>query len=189
VRSRKTSFSSHGTSSSHSPTNSHTHLSPNVSISFPSFSNQSERSVGSLEKEIMRLQEVLKEREAEITVLEDSLNGRDERTAVTSPVPNTIESGSPKLNGNSIHPDTTLSPKTLYQFNHIRQSMENGNSTAFHCDVDSDVTGTSAFSDTDESLERLNELMLYVVTHTSIAIFHLSPVPDRWRRRSQLIER
>jgi hypothetical protein len=118
----------------------------------------------------MRLQEVLREREAEITVLEESLKERDEKIAVTPPVPNVIENGSHKANGYSINPDTTLSPNTLNQFDHIHKSIENGNCIAVNSEVGSEVTGSSAFSEPDESLERLNELMLYVANHILIAI-------------------
>jgi len=171
VHSRKTSFSSHGTSSSHSPTNSHSHLSPNASISLPSPNNYGERSLGSLEKEIMRLQEVLKEREAEITILEESLKEQDEKVAE-----NGTESGIPEINGITISPDATLSPKTLNQFDHIRKSMENGNGTTAYHEVDSELNEASAFSEKDESLERLNELMLYVVITMFMVIFtHLMP--------------
>ncbi|KNZ78457.1 Kinesin-like protein KIF27 [Termitomyces sp. J132] len=149
VHSRKASFSSHGTSSSHSPSNSQSTLNylsgvQNLSTSLPSSSsfNGSERSVHSLEHEIMRLQEVLKEREAEITLLEESLKER----------PLLQPSG---LNGTAA---ATLSPKTLNQFDHIRKTMENGSYA--HTDTGSEVNSVSVLSEADESLERLNELML-----------------------------
>ncbi|RDB21522.1 hypothetical protein Hypma_011769 [Hypsizygus marmoreus] len=172
VHSRKTSFSSHGTGSSHSPSNSHSHSAttssyltgarPNLSISLPSLSppvNPNERSVGSLEKEIMRLQEVLKDREAEITLLEESLKQSQEEKAAAAAlsVSTPIENGLP--NGKVTSPEPALSPKTINQFDHIRKTMENGNGHAYH-DSASEVNGSSVFSETDESLERLNELML-----------------------------
>lgn len=136
------------------------HSRPNLSISLPSLlpGTPNERSVGSLEKEIMRLQEVLKEREAEITVLEESLKESQEKTTMLPPV-STDADASPKANGQALHPDTTLSPKTLNQFDHIRKTMENGNGHAVHHEG-SDINGTSVYSEADESLERLNELML-----------------------------
>ncbi|KAF9013938.1 kinesin domain-containing protein [Cyathus striatus] len=127
---RKTSFSSQGTSSSHSPSNSHSTLHsvssrPNLSVSLPGISPgySNERSVSSLEKEIMRLQEVLKEREAEISVLEASL----------------MESQNDKLNPPPVAGDN---PESTPATN--GDVLENG----------------STNSDPDESLERLNELML-----------------------------
>jgi hypothetical protein len=113
----------------------------------------------------MRLQEVLREREAEITVLEESLKGR-----VTSPVPNVMENVSHKANGLFINPDTALSPNTINQFDHIRKSIENGTGTAVNGEVGEEATGSSVFSEPDESLERLNELMLYVANHVFIVI-------------------
>ena len=160
---RKTSFSSHS-SSSHSPSNSHSlshsrsHSTlqsisrPNLSISMPGLSpggsGSGERSVSSLEKEIMRLQEVLKEREAEITLLEESLKERDQgKSFVSSPEGSPVRS---EANGAG-NPEDALSPKTLHRFDHLRKSMEEA--------VVHPSENSSTFSD-DESLERLNELML-----------------------------
>ncbi|KAF5380852.1 hypothetical protein D9615_004103 [Tricholomella constricta] len=169
VHSRKTSFSSHGTSSSHSPSSSHSHMTlsylsgirPNLSISLPSPSpiNGNERSVGSLEKEIMRLQEVLKEREAEITLLEESLRQSQDEKATPALATSIIDEETPNVNGKANGAAATLSPKTLNQFDHIRKTMENGNGHAY-TDTPSEMNGSSVFSETDESLERLNELML-----------------------------
>jgi kinesin family protein 4/21/27 len=116
----------------------------------------------------MRLQEVLREREAEITILEDSLKERDEKTAATPPVLNTLKNGFVKVNGNSFNPDTALSPRTLNQFDHIRKSIEDGNGATAYDEVDSTMTGTS---EADESLERLNELMLYGAIPSFTVIF------------------
>lgn len=111
----------------------------------------------------MRLQEVLKERESEITALESSLKeSREEHSPAYSPA---SESGSaPKANGIKPHPDVTLSPQTMNQFDRIRMTMENGNGHAIngHFDSGSDKAMASMPPETDESLERLNELMLYV---------------------------
>jgi kinesin family protein 4/21/27 len=102
----------------------------------------------------MRLQEVLKERETEIRTLEESLKesqskqaGNYDKTAVSSP------SDKP----DAISNDVGLSPKTLNHFDHIKQSMVNGNAHAVNSDHGSN------HSESDESLERLNELMLYVL--------------------------
>lgn len=113
----------------------------------------------------MRLQEVLKDREAEITILEESLKERDERLSVVPPGLNTLENGSPIANGNLVH--TALSPKTLNQFDHIRNSIEHQDRAAVQDDFDSEVTGTS---EAGGSLERLNELMLYAVTTAYMGI-------------------
>ncbi|TFK42468.1 kinesin domain-containing protein [Crucibulum laeve] len=164
VHLRKTSFSSQGTGSSHSPSNSQSALHsmgsrPNLSISLPSMSPvvqaHDQRSVSSLEKEIMRLQEVLKERESEISLLEESLReSQNEKSTATTTTPIPVDD-TPKVNGDAgIHLDDNLSPKTMNQFDHIRKTMENGNGHAVQ------ENGSSVYSDPDESLERLNELML-----------------------------
>ncbi|TFK30051.1 kinesin [Coprinopsis marcescibilis] len=142
AHSRKTSFSSHGTSSSHSPSNSLI-FRPNLSVSMPSLSPATnERSVASLEKEIMRLQEVLKDRESEITSLEESLrathlNGTSE----------------PHMNGTSTALLNALSPRTIDQFDHIRKGVENVNGH-------SSYSGGSPVQPEDDTLDRLNDLML-----------------------------
>lgn len=146
ARSRKASTSSHGTSTSmsHSPSRSK----PNLSISLSgSAINPTERSVTSLEKEIMRLQEVLSQREAEITILEDSLNER--KRAPASPLPMTEE----ERVDDDVNPNSHLSPKTVHNFDEIRKGMvQNG----FAESKDGSIP------DSDASLQRLNELMLWV---------------------------
>ncbi|KAJ6531244.1 hypothetical protein B0H19DRAFT_966715 [Mycena capillaripes] len=178
VHSRKTSFS---TSASHSPSPSYStpgflapHGRPNLSISLPSSAaspvHANERSVHSLEKEIMRLQEVLKEREAEIAVLEGSL--KESKTPASAPAmsnghavtfPPAKEPVTPPPAEEMSNPPAHLSPKTISQFDNIRRSMSHepplGAATT-DTDLESDVNGSSVFSDQDESLERLNELML-----------------------------
>ncbi|KAJ3512103.1 hypothetical protein NLJ89_g3722 [Agrocybe chaxingu] len=168
VHSRKASFSSatgssHSPSSSHSFSHSHSHsysnpttqimgLRPNLSISMPSLSPSSERSVSSLEKEIMRLQEVLKERESEISLLEESLKESQQQRLREEQQNKLVNGDALQANGNAVptNPDNTLSPKTLNQFDHIRKSIEQVNGH----------TETGSSSSEDESLERLNELML-----------------------------
>lgn len=90
----------------------------------------------------MRLQEVLKERETEITALEQSLKEKDSR--VTPPAQPSLETPNTPVNG-EVGPDVHLSPKTRSYFQELRNSLD-------HPD------GAPA-PDTDESLERLNELM------------------------------
>ncbi|KXN86942.1 Kinesin-like protein KIF21B [Leucoagaricus sp. SymC.cos] len=148
---RKASSSSHA-SSSHSPSGSHSlHSSPsrpNLSISLSLAVNGQERSTSSLEKEIMRLQEVLKEREAEIHSLEETL--KESQAAQMAPQDQAVPPG----NQAAIPDAIGLSPKTLNHFDHIKQSMANGNAHTAHSDH------ASNYSESDESLERLNELML-----------------------------
>ncbi|KIJ69148.1 hypothetical protein HYDPIDRAFT_105719 [Hydnomerulius pinastri MD-312] len=150
ARSRKMSGSSHGTSSSVSHSPSHR---PNLSISLTSLNGTTtpteQRSALSMEKEIMRLQEVLKEREAEISTLETSLKEKEE-TAPLPPVPEAKPSED--VDDLAVH----LSPTTMQKFNAVRKSME------LHHGVLPAANGASADADADvdESLDRLNELML-----------------------------
>lgn len=115
-----------------------------------------ERSTQSLETEIMRLQEVLKERETEISLLEESLK----ELQTTKPVNgihkkhNTLTVN--VINGNDSEPSHYLTPKTLHQFDNIRDALVNG---ADHTDPGDEERGKTVI-DNDESLERLNELML-----------------------------
>ncbi|KDQ19787.1 hypothetical protein BOTBODRAFT_51187 [Botryobasidium botryosum FD-172 SS1] len=123
-------------------------LSPRLTATTPRFSLipltvEPTRSVDSLEKEIMRLQEVLKEREAEIGELETTIqrNGvtpSTERTGLSTPLPDVQEEhedvGSPIMNGKE------LSPSTSHQWDELRRSME-------------------LHSESDASLGRLDELM------------------------------
>lgn len=105
----------------------------------------------------MRLQEVLKEREAEISSLETSLKESEQARVVETP---TVESKASRVNGVNGHANgiedvllnATLSPRTLDQFDHIRKTME-GNGHAV-------LTESSSVTSDDDSLERLNELML-----------------------------
>ncbi|KAJ4478498.1 kinesin domain-containing protein [Lentinula aciculospora] len=170
ARSRKHSSSSHGTASSHSPSNSHSATMsprPNLSISLPNGIMNiapAERSAVSLEKEIMRLQEVLKEREAEISTLELSLLKATQTESSASSTSDRLRDLKLELlNGHDDEaaPESFLSPQTINKFEHIRRSMqfhgENGNSPREH---DSISASDSIVSDTDESLDRLNELML-----------------------------
>ncbi|KIK91754.1 hypothetical protein PAXRUDRAFT_830557 [Paxillus rubicundulus Ve08.2h10] len=147
VRSRKTSGSSHGTSSSvpNSPSRRLNLLSSTNGNATPT----EQRSASSMEKEIMRLQEVLKEREAEISALEARLEGKER--AEQSPIAN----GTPKpseVEDLAMH----LSPTTMEKFNAVCKSME------IHHGVSpvADSASAGADADVDESLDRLNELML-----------------------------
>jgi kinesin family protein 4/21/27 len=147
VRSREASISSHGSSSSVSHSPSHR---PNLSISLSNITGVTtptdQRSAVSMEKEIMRLQEVLREREAEISTLESSLKEKEQAA------PTLIESHAPQ----STEADelTHLSPKTIQKFDAVRKSMR------LHHDLIPDVDSDAPDNDVDESLDRLNELML-----------------------------
>ncbi|EEB94454.1 hypothetical protein MPER_06730, partial [Moniliophthora perniciosa FA553] len=188
ARSRKTSSSSHGTASSHSPSQS-TSTSlvngermasrPNLSITLPLSGSNSpftsyERSAMSFEKEIMRLQEVLKEREAEISALEQSLREskgeaaagsvsattsaattRATPTETAATTPDVEHAPAVKEGSGRVSPQEYLSPQTMHQFDNIRRSMElNGNNKV---QADGSVSESTM---SDEDLDRLNELML-----------------------------
>jgi hypothetical protein len=98
----------------------------------------------------MRLQDVLKEREAEITLLEESLKMSEQRDSPIKTTPNGVN-GDHNPNGNGLA--AVLSPRTLDQFDHIRKNMENGH-------IDNVYSESSSVQSEDDSLERLNELML-----------------------------
>lgn len=144
ARSRKTSNSSHGTSSSvsHSPSP------PNFAFSVSNYNGNvtptEQRSASSMEKEIMRLQEVLKEREAEIGALEATLREKEQADAASPP---TEMTKGPE--DHTMH----LSLTTIEKFNAVRKNMQ------LH-GVSSTVNDLNADADVDESLDRLNELML-----------------------------
>ena len=117
----------------------------------PSLTPARERSIPSLEQEIMRLQEVLKDREGEISLLEESLKESQQDKPLISIG---IEDDVHEVDEELLKLDSTLSPKTLNRFDHIRKTMEGVNGHSY--------TDNSTSSPEDESLERLNELMLYV---------------------------
>lgn len=112
-----------------------------------------ERSAASLEKEIMRLQEVLKEREAEINNLEQSLKEKtkDETAPVEdiTPIPEGDDQ-EPELQDPSLR---DLSPTTLKQFKDLRR-LSRRLSLQKPAEHEADPS---------ETLGRLNELMLYVI--------------------------
>ena len=114
---------------------------PNLSISLP-IGPGHERSVSSLEKEIMRLQEVLKEREAEIVTLETTLKSKEVEKRESA------RSERVKMNGHANPDEEDFSPQISKHIAAIRQSME------FRHPPDGVVI------DEDDTLDRLNELML-----------------------------
>ncbi|OSD08522.1 kinesin, partial [Trametes coccinea BRFM310] len=121
------------------------HSRPNLSISLPSVAvSPTERSVASLEEEIMRLQDVLKEREAEISALETSLREKNEMNRHASSLAAELQRSPSETNGNEfVH----LSPRTINHFSEIRKSLDLHHANQY------------TVSDVDESLVRLNELM------------------------------
>jgi hypothetical protein len=126
--------------------------------------NSNERSVASLESEIMRLQEVLKEREHEISVLEATLQDKSPMPFLKVPEsqPNAVET-------------PHLSPNTLNRFEVIRNTMINGH------DLPENGSDGRGVSEADESLDRLNELMLYV----ALADLSLFLTDDLYRSMAQ----
>ena len=108
----------------------------------------------SLEKEIMRLQEVLKDREAEITILETSLKEiQGNRPVIPTPMSPVLEDGDPNVNDKVDIPHVRLTPQMTSRFDHIHKTMENGR-------IDSETGSEVTSPDAVEPLERLNELML-----------------------------
>ena len=97
----------------------------------------------------MRLQEVLKDREKEISSLEESLKESQQENS------NSIEDDVHEVDGNPLA-NSSLSPKTLNQFDNIRKTMQGTNGHAIY-------TANGISNPEDEPLERLNELMLYVL--------------------------
>lgn len=92
----------------------------------------------------MRLQEVLKEREAEISALEATLREKEQEGAASL-----LTETTKGPEDQTMH----LSLTTIEKFNAVRKSMQlHGVSSAVN-DLDADA-------DVDESLDRLNELML-----------------------------
>lgn len=85
----------------------------------------------------MRLQEVLKEREVEITSLETALKTKERELVVNG-----------EANGYRSSNASSLSPRMKDQFDAIRKSME--------------IRAPSDLVSNNEPLDRLNELMLYV---------------------------
>ncbi|GJJ12322.1 hypothetical protein Clacol_006563 [Clathrus columnatus] len=132
-----------------------TRLSPTITRSMsysqlPFIDSPTERSVASLEKEIMRLQEVLKEREAEISTLEESLktktNGVPHQIQDIPPIPE-VDDVENELSDPSLN---ELSPTTLKQFKDLRRLSKRL----------SLQTPPESLTESSETLDRLNELML-----------------------------
>ena len=112
----------------------------------------------------MRLQEVLKEREAEITALEGTLRER-ERAPVASEETNGVQvngngdahHANGHTNGAATPPEDKaalmhLSPKTRSQFQELRRSLDLSLSPP-------SIGSEESVPEREESLDRLNELM------------------------------
>jgi hypothetical protein len=123
----------------------------------------------------MRLQDVLKEREQEIAHLEISLKEKEVLTLSTSNLQTTI---SPGTADDVDSPSTFLSPRTINQFDEIKSVLQNG----------SDGADVTANPESDESLDRLNELMRFVITRPSAWQF-LMIFTGRWLKRNRSIAR
>jgi DNA repair exonuclease SbcCD ATPase subunit len=155
---RKTSLSSAGASS---PLAASPRVRPlALSLSFPAgVAVDGGRSAVSMEKEIKALQDVLKEREAEIAALETTL--RERGPAAPAPVPALMLTPEQLSSPESPSPGSAaarLTPNTLRQFGEIRKAIGNG-----HTAMDTDASSTlDSVSEEDENLDRLNELMRLV---------------------------
>lgn len=96
----------------------------------------------------MRLQEVLKEREAEISTLEQTLKEKQTTSSAGARQVSIISEAEDAENGAEDTNLKELSPATLQQFKALRRlSLQRTSEPAM---------------DSSETLDRLNELMLYV---------------------------
>jgi hypothetical protein len=96
----------------------------------------------------MRLQDVLKEREQEIAHLEISLKEKEMAASTTSTLQE-MTSTHPVDGVDNI--SVFLSPRTINQFDEIKTVLQQGSG--------SDGADITSNSESDESLDRLNELM------------------------------
>jgi hypothetical protein len=100
----------------------------------------------------MRLQDVLKEREQEIAQLEISLK---ERETILSTQPSLQEVTVPHAVDNIDNPSVSTSPRKINQPDEIK--------TVLHQVPGPDGADVMSNPETDESLDRLNELMRFVI--------------------------
>jgi kinesin family protein 4/21/27 len=103
----------------------------------------------------MRLQDVLKEREQEIAHLEISLK---EKEAVIL-TPSSLQEATGHHVDNTDNPSVFLSPRTINQFDEIKTVLQQGSGP--------DSADLMSNPESDEPLERLNELMRWVTTSQS----------------------
>jgi kinesin family protein 4/21/27 len=100
----------------------------------------------------MRLQDVLKEREQEIAQLEISLK---EKETVVSMQPSLQEVPVLHADDNIESPSVFMSPRKINQLDEIK--------TVSHQGPGPDGADVMSNPETDESLDRLNELMRFVI--------------------------
>jgi len=125
----------------------------------------------------MRLQDVLKEREQEIAHLEISLK---EKEAVV-PLPLSLpEATASRTADNMDSPSVTLSPRTINQFDEIKTVLQQG--------PGSDSADVMSNPESDEPLDRLNELMRYVTASQSTQQ-QLTEFSAQWPKRSLITAR
>jgi kinesin family protein 4/21/27 len=101
----------------------------------------------------MRLQDVLKEREQEIAQLEISLK---ERETIVPTQPSLQEVTVPHTVDNIDSPSVLMSPRKINQPEEIKAILHQGPGP--------DSADVMSNPETDESLDRLNELMRFVIT-------------------------
>jgi len=94
---------------------------------------------------------VLKEREQEIAHLEISLKEKEAVMSLPSSLP---EATGPRTADNMDSPSVSLSPRTINQFDEIKTVLQQGSG--------SDGADVMSNPESDEPLDRLNELMRYV---------------------------
>jgi len=114
----------------------------------------------------MRLQDVLKEREQEIAQLEISLK---EKETVVPTQPNLQEATVSHEIDNIDSPSVSMSPRKINQLDEIR--------TISHQGPGPDGADVMSNPETDESLDRLNELMRFVIAYSLFD--NDSPSPQR----------
>jgi hypothetical protein len=118
----------------------------------------------------MRLQDVLKEREQEIAHLEISL--KEKEVSMPSSLP---EATGPHAVDKLDSPSVSLSPRTINQFDEIKMVLQQGPGLG-----SVDVVGNP---ESDDPLDRLNELMRYVITSLPVRQ-RLTVFSAQWLKRN-----
>lgn len=131
----------------------------------------------------MRLQEVLKEREAEISTLEQSLKDRPAKPLPAARGISAISELDDAENELDEAKVKELSPKTLKQFKDLRRL-----SRRLSLQNPGEPTGDPVV-DPSETLDRLNELMLYVKAIAALILIWFSDAMaiDQWHKRNHTI--
>ena len=120
----------------------------------------------------MRLQDVLKEREQEIAHLEISLKEKEAVISLPSSLP---EVTGPHTVDKIDTPSVFLSPRTIDQFDEIKTVLQQGPGQS-----SADVMSNP---ESDDPLDRLNELMRYVITSLPVRQ-QLTAFSAQWLRRN-----